>query len=164
MANVALCRLSMKRLELLRADPPLAQTLRKEIQAGAVPFAVWVGRFGNEKDRSAPDLVGGMWSALTRRERLEARFSELGPRAWDRVREVIDGEVGEPLRSYARILNPLLVARVAAAMRRTPKPAAASSIESIADRVCALFRDTCAAGERVLVLGPARRAKVHAPS
>ena len=142
--------------QLLRADPALAHALRAQIRSGIIPGAVWVGRFGNEKDRSTSDLVNGGWSALTRRERLELRFTVFGPRAWERAREILDGEVGEPLHSRARILGPVLVARAAAAMRKDSTPAPARGVEAIADAVRSLLRASGDGGDHVLVLGPSR--------
>ena len=54
---------------------------------------------------------------------------------------------------------PLVVARAAAAMRKSPKPAPARSIESVAAAVRALLAASSAAGEHVLVFGPERASK-----
>jgi hypothetical protein len=156
MANLALCPVSAKRLVVLRAQPALARDLRAAIRAGEVPDAIFVGRWGPVRDRSKPDLVGGAWSALTRRERLEARFDAFGPRAWERAREILDGDVGDALRTYARIVAPLVVARAAAAMKKPLPPAPERSVEAVADAVRALIVATAASGDHLLALGPAR--------
>jgi hypothetical protein len=159
MGDIALCRLSPARLEILRTDPSLTRALRAEIKRGSVPNALRVGSFGVEKNRNAPDLVWGQWSALTRRERLEARFSRFGPNAWKWICEILEGHVGESLRSYARVLSPLLVRRAAAAMRKSPEPAPPRSVEGVADAIRAFFEAASETGEHVLVLGPKRPLK-----
>jgi hypothetical protein len=133
MNRVLLCRLSAKRLELLRDDPELIGDLRKAIGSNTVPGALDLG-----------ELAG------PRRDRLAARLGE----GWYQVRELLAGDVGTTLGQDARMLSPKDVARVAAVLSHKPSHSSAErSVERLADELRSLLLQANADGEHVLVIG-----------
>lgn len=152
MAQISFCPLSEKRREMLREDPSLAKHIRDEIKAGNIPGAIAIGDIGGVRDRSKPDLIDGTYSDPSRRELLGARFEQYGPHAWERMQRIIDGQVGEKLRTFARVLSPLHVRHLAAAMRVDP-PKAKTKLERVSDSARALFEQASSTNEHVLVLG-----------
>ena len=153
MARVLLCRLSDKRLAMLREDLSLIAALREEIREGRVPFALDVGIL-----------------AERRIEAIAARVREHGPGAWAPIAAVLDGEVGVTLRQGSRVLAPSDVARVARALEHAPsrprsrarKAPRKGSLDAVADALCAMFVEAAREREHVLVLGPTRRDRVAA--
>jgi hypothetical protein len=133
MSRVLLCRLSVKRLELLRDDPGLVGDLRKAIENNTVPGALDLGELGG-----------------ARRDRLAARLGE----GWHQVRDVLAGDAGTPVGEDGRMLSPTDVSRLATSLAPRPAHSAAErTVERLADELRALLLQANADREHVLVIG-----------
>lgn len=138
-ARVLVCRLSPKRLALLRDAPQLLRELRAAIREGDVPGALDLGALD-----------------LKRRSRLAAR---LGPAAWAEASRFIDGEAGDALGHGARLLAPEDIAHVVTSMIGEATPGRARSVEATADALRRLLRDAYSNGESVLVIAATAAAR-----
>lgn len=133
MSRILLCRLSVKRLQLLRDDPELIGDLRKAIASSTVPGALDLGELGGEP---------------------QARFAARLGEGWRELRVVLAGAVGTAIGDDARVLSPADVSRLVETL--PPRPTHSSSqrsVERLADDLRALLLQANADGEHVLLIG-----------